>query len=57
MRKSFRYMSLGGALHALVGYGVGPFVPAMFARIHHLGTKEIGSALLPRASESAGGAG
>ena len=44
-RKSFRYMSLGGALHALVGYGVGPFVPAMFARIHHLGTKEIGSAL------------
>ena len=44
-RKSFRYMSLGGALHALVGYGVGPFVPAMFARIHHLGMKEIGTAL------------
>ena len=44
-RKSFRYMSLGGALHALVGYGVGPFVPALFARVHHLGTKEIGTAL------------
>ena len=44
-RKSFRYMSLGGALHALVGYGVGPFVPALFSRIHHLGTKEIGTAL------------
>lgn len=44
-RKSFRYMALGGALHALVGYGVGPFVPALFSRVHGLTPGEIGKTL------------
>ncbi len=44
-RKSFRYMALGGALHALVGYGVGPFIPPLFIRVHEMGTAEIGMAL------------
>lgn len=44
-RRSFRYMSLGGALHALVGYGVGPFIPPLFIRVHEMGTGEIGTAL------------
>jgi len=44
-RKSFRYMALGGALHALVGYGVGPFLPALFIRVHEMGTADIGMAL------------
>jgi predicted MFS family arabinose efflux permease len=44
-RKSFRYMALGGALHALVGYGVGPFVPMLFIRVHEMGTGELGTAL------------
>lgn len=44
-RKSFRYMALGGALHALVGYGVGPFIPPLFIRVHEMGTAEIGTAL------------
>ncbi|MBX3707926.1 MAG: MFS transporter [Pseudomonadales bacterium] len=44
-RKSFRYMALGGALHALVGYGVGPFIPPLFIRVHEMGTADIGMAL------------
>ncbi|MCP5180381.1 MAG: MFS transporter [Pseudomonadales bacterium] len=44
-RRSFRYMSLGGALHALVGYGVGPYVPMMFQRIHGMAPGDIGVAL------------
>jgi MFS family permease len=44
-RKSFRYMALGGALHALVGYGVGPFVPPLFIRVHGMTTGELGTAL------------
>jgi len=44
-RKSFRYMALGGALHALVGYGVGPFLPPLFIRIHGMGTADLGTAL------------
>jgi MFS family permease len=44
-RKSFRYMALGGALHALVGYGVGPFIPPLFIRVHGMGTADIGIAL------------
>jgi MFS family permease len=44
-RKSFRYMTVGGGFHALVGYGVGPFIPTMFSRVHGLGTTEIGRAL------------
>ena len=44
-RRSFRYMALGGALHALVGYGVGPYVPMMFQRIHAMSPADIGLAL------------
>jgi MFS family permease len=44
-RKSFRYMALGGALHALVGYGVGPFIAPLFMRVHGMGTADIGTAL------------
>jgi predicted MFS family arabinose efflux permease len=40
--KSFRYLSLAGALHAFVGYGVGYWFPALFIRSHGLGTTEIG---------------
>lgn len=40
--KSFRYLSLAGALHAFVGYGVGYWFPALFIRSHGLGTAEIG---------------
>ncbi|HSG91536.1 MAG TPA: MFS transporter [Pseudomonadales bacterium] len=44
-RKSFRYMSLGAALHAFVGYGVGYWIPAFFIRSHGFTTTEIGTAL------------
>jgi MFS family permease len=44
-RKSFRYMALGGALHALVGYGVGPFLPSLFIRVHGMNTADLGTAL------------
>jgi len=44
-RRSFRYLSLGGALHAFVGYGVSYWIPAMFSRSHGLGTSEMGQAL------------
>jgi MFS family permease len=44
-RRSFRYLTLGGALHAFVGYGVSYWIPAMFARSHGLGTAEMGQAL------------
>jgi predicted MFS family arabinose efflux permease len=40
--KSFRYLSLAGAMHAFVGYGVGYWFPAFFIRTHGLGTAEIG---------------
>ena len=42
-KRSFRYMSIGGALHAFVGNGVGLYIPMMFQRSHGLGTGEIGS--------------
>jgi predicted MFS family arabinose efflux permease len=44
-RRSFRYLSLGAALHAFVGYGVGYWVPAFFIRSHGFTTTEIGTAL------------
>ena len=44
-RKSFRYMTIGGGLHALVGYGVGPFIPSLFQRVHGMNTADIGQAL------------
>ncbi len=44
-KRSFRFMSLGAALHAFVGYGVGYWIPAMFNRSHGIGTGEMGMAL------------
>jgi MFS family permease len=43
--KSFRYMSVAGAFHAFVGYGVALWIPAMFNRSHGLSTGEMGTAL------------
>ena len=43
--KSFRYVSLGAALHAFVFYGVGFWLPAMFYRSHGMDTKVMGQAL------------
>jgi len=44
-RRSFRFMAIGGSLHAFVGYGVGYWIPAMFNRSHGLSTGDIGTAL------------
>ncbi|MEE4298627.1 MAG: MFS transporter [Pseudomonadales bacterium] len=44
-RRSFRWMSLGAALHAFVGYGVGYFIPPFFIRSHDFSRGEIGEAL------------
>lgn len=44
-RRSFKYMSLGAALHAFVGYGVGAWIPPMFIRSHEWNTLQIGEAL------------
>lgn len=41
--RSFRYLSVAGALHAFVGNGVGLYIPMMFERTHGLGTGEIGT--------------
>ena len=43
--KSFKFLSLGAALHAFVGYGVGYWIPPMFYRSHGLGSMEMGQAL------------
>jgi predicted MFS family arabinose efflux permease len=44
-RRSFVHMAIGGALHALYGYGAAAFNPAFFERVHRLGPLEIGYAL------------
>ena len=44
-RRSFRWMSIGAALHAFVGYGVGYWIPTLFQRVHGFSTGEIGTAL------------
>lgn len=41
-RKSFRYMSLGAALHAFVGNGVGYWFPSFMIRTHELDTTTVG---------------
>jgi len=41
--RSFRFMSIAGALHAFVGNGVGLYIPMMFERTHQMGTGEIGT--------------
>ena len=44
-RRSFRWMSIGAALHAFVGYGVGYWIPSFFIRSHDFTRTEIGDAL------------
>ena len=44
-RRSFRFMSLGAALHAFVGYGVGAWIPPMFERSHGWTSAQIGTGL------------
>ncbi len=44
-RRSFRFLAIGAALHAFVGYGVGYWIAPMFARSHDLGTGYMGTAL------------
>ncbi len=44
-RRSFRFMSIGAALHAFVGYGVGFWIAPMFNRSHDFSTSQIGNAL------------
>ncbi len=44
-KKSFRYMSIAGALHAFVGNGIGYWIPAMFNRSHDLSSAQMGTAL------------
>ena len=41
-RKSFRYMSIGAALHAFVGNGVGYWFPSFLIRSHELDTATVG---------------
>ena len=38
--RSFRHLSLAGALHAFVGYGVALFMPSFFIRVHGFGLAE-----------------
>ena len=40
---SFRHMSIGAALHAFYGYGVGAFIAAFFVRSHGIPTGELGT--------------
>ncbi len=41
-RKSFRYMSIGAAIHAFVGNGVGYWFPSFLIRSHELDTATVG---------------
>jgi MFS family permease len=41
--RAFRHLALAGALHALVGYGVGAFQAAFLERTHGLSTGEVAS--------------
>ncbi len=43
--KSFRYICLGSAFTAFVGYGVGNFAPSYFIRLHGLSSGEVGTYL------------
>lgn len=41
--RSFRHMSIGAALHAFYGYGVGAFIAAFFMRSHGMQSGELGT--------------
>ncbi|MDX1382496.1 MAG: MFS transporter, partial [Thermoanaerobaculia bacterium] len=42
-RRSFRHLSIGGALHAFVGYGAGGWLPPFFMRVHGMSSGEVGT--------------
>lgn len=42
-RRSFVYLQLAGALHALASYGFAIWAPAFLGRVHGMGTAEIGT--------------
>jgi MFS family permease len=44
-RRSFRHLSMAGALHAFSGYGAGSFAPAFLVRSHGMSIAEVGLAL------------
>ncbi len=44
-RRSFRFMALAAGFHGFVGYGVGAFIPAMFMRVHGMGSADVGTAM------------
>jgi len=44
-KRSFRYMTVAGALNAFVGYGAGFWVAPLFYRSHGIGTQAMGEAL------------
>jgi len=44
-KKSFRWLAIAAALHALAGYGVGHFYASFLVRSHGLGIGEVGQVL------------
>ncbi|MEM9742756.1 MAG: MFS transporter [Pseudomonadota bacterium] len=44
-RRSFRFLALGAALHAFVGYGVTLWIAPLFERLHGISRTSIGQAL------------
>ncbi len=45
VRKSFRHIALGCALHAFVTYGLGAFLPIFLVRVHAMPIEQIGAIL------------
>jgi MFS family permease len=41
--RSLRHMALGAGLHSFAGYGLAAWGPAFLARVHHMGSAEIGT--------------
>jgi predicted MFS family arabinose efflux permease len=42
---SLRHMTLGAALHSFAGYALAAWGPAFMARVHHMGSAQIGTSL------------
>jgi MFS family permease len=40
--RSLRHMAIGAGLHSFAGYGLAAWGPAFMARVHHMGSAEIG---------------
>jgi len=40
---SLRHMAIGAGLHSFAGYGLAAWGPAFLARVHHMGSAEIGT--------------